>query len=118
MPTEIHVPIVRAGPNVQALPDRQASYAFEQLAVPAASTPFSETVYAPAGSGPPTRAEARLETAQIRFTKDGVTVPSATVGTLLEIGELLIIEGTADIKKIRFFRTGGVSGLLNVHYLQ
>jgi hypothetical protein len=58
----------------------------------------------------------RLETAQIRYTVDGVTAPTTTVGTLLEIGESLLLWGTQDIQNFKAIRTGGSSGVLDVHY--
>lgn len=54
----------------------------------------------------------RLETAQVRWRMDG-TAPTTTVGTLLEVGEILTIPHILDARFIRFIRTGAVSGLLN-----
>lgn len=55
----------------------------------------------------------RLETAQIRWRADG-TAPTTTVGTLMEIGDVMTIANILDAMNIRFIRTGGTSGVLNV----
>jgi len=62
-----------------------------------------------------TKVSARLETAQIRFTIDG-TAPTAAVGTLLEVGEILTLDSAEDIAAFRGFRTGTVSGSLRCIY--
>lgn len=56
----------------------------------------------------------RLETAQIRFRLDG-TAPTSTVGTLLEIGDVLVINNIIDARAARFIRTGAVSGVLDIN---
>ena len=60
-------------------------------------------------------ANCRLETAQIRFTLDG-TAPTTTVGTLLEIGEILDLHGQDELNGFKAIRTGGTSGTLQVEY--
>lgn len=60
----------------------------------------------------------RLETAQIRFTLDGVTAPTTTVGRLLEVGEILELESMEEIEAFAAIRTTGVSGVLDVEYSQ
>jgi hypothetical protein len=54
----------------------------------------------------------RLETAQIRWRID--TAPTASVGTLLEVGDVLELSRIEDVQRVRFIRTGTTSGLLNV----
>ena len=61
-------------------------------------------------------AQLRLETAQIRYTLDA-TAPTTTVGTLMEIGEILYLDSRALLTGVRAIRTGGVSGVLQVEYL-
>lgn len=56
----------------------------------------------------------RLETAQIRWRADG-TAPTTTVGTLMEIGDVMPISNISDARAIRFIRTGGTSGVLNIN---
>lgn len=55
-----------------------------------------------------------LETAQVRFRGDG-TAPTATEGVVMEVGDQITL--TADeIVNMRFFRTGGTSGVLKGHF--
>ena len=54
----------------------------------------------------------RLETAQVRWRIDAA--PSATVGTLLEVGDVLTIMRAEDLGVVKFIRTGATSGLANV----
>lgn len=92
--------------------------AFEQLTVAAAATAFTAAKVEPdlsGGSRQADTAQCRLETAQIRYTVDGTT-PTAGVGTLLEIGDNLVISGHDSIMRFRGFRTGAVSGVLDCTY--
>ena len=57
--------------------------------------------------------EGRLETAQVRFTDDG-TAPTASVGTVLEVGDVWIGYSHDAIRAARFIRTGSTSGSLKV----
>jgi len=54
-----------------------------------------------------------LETGQVRFTTDGSTAPTLTVGTLLEVGQRITLydEETRDFKAIRT----GVTASLRYH---
>jgi hypothetical protein len=54
----------------------------------------------------------RLETAQVRWRIDAS--PTASVGTPLEVGDVLTLSRLEDIQRIKFIRTGSTSGLLNV----
>ena len=56
-----------------------------------------------------------VETADIRWRVDG-TAPTASVGHLLPVQKTLYIEGTDQIKKILFIRTGAVSASVPVTY--
>lgn len=57
-----------------------------------------------------------LETGQVRFRMDGVD-PSSTTGHLLEIGQSLTLKSRAAVEKIKFIKTGDISGALKVTYL-
>lgn len=58
-----------------------------------------------------------VETAQIRFRLDGAaTAPTATVGHILEAGDILELDSEHQLINIRFIRTGGVSGTLRCAY--
>lgn len=79
---------------------------FEQITV--ANTAIGITAAIRAGMS---ACAVRLETAQIRWRIDAA--PSASVGTLLEIGDVLTITRAEDLGMIKFIRTGATSGLLN-----
>jgi hypothetical protein len=87
---------------------------YEQVTVANATVGLTATKYS--ALSPLARAVCRLETAEIRYTVDGQTVPTTTVGTLLEISDVLTITGQLDLEKFRAIRTGGTSGVLNVSY--
>jgi hypothetical protein len=92
------------------------TFAFEQVTVDDTADALTAATYDPAsGNGPAIVAMIQVETAQVRYRIDG-TNPTATVGTLLDAGDELVVWGTMDIQSIRFIRTGGVSATLNVHY--
>ena len=61
-------------------------------------------------------ANMRLESAQVRFTLDGSTAPTTTVGRLLEVGEVLELESKEEIANFAAIRTGAVSGSLDIEY--
>jgi len=56
-----------------------------------------------------------LETAQIRITTDG-TAASATVGHIINIDDVVTLEGSHQIASFRGFRTGATSGVLKATY--
>jgi hypothetical protein len=57
-----------------------------------------------------------LETAQIRFTTDGSTAPTITVGAPMEVGQVWAFESFDELKKFRAIQTGGNSGSIKVLY--
>lgn len=62
-----------------------------------------------------TQATCRLELAEIRWTIDGTT-PTTTVGTLLEIGDILVLNDNLTLNNFRAIRTTAVSGQLDCTY--
>ncbi len=67
------------------------------------------------------RAVCTLEQAQIRYQTDIPADSTITAGgtegsPLLEVGQTVTIYGSDDMKNVRFIRTGGTSGLLQVIY--
>lgn len=56
---------------------------------------------------------ARLETAEVRWRVG--TAPTASAGTLQAVGETLVLTDIRDVQAIRWIRTGGTSGLLDVY---
>jgi len=90
---------------------------FEAVSIPATSTGFTAAnINNLTGIHPPaTQATCRLELAQVRYTVDGTT-PSATVGTLIEIGDIVTVTSNLTLNAFRAFRTGAVSGQLDCTY--
>jgi hypothetical protein len=60
----------------------------------------------------------RLETAEIRYTIDGVTTPTNTVGVVMEPLEWVVLNNQFELKNFRAIRTGGTSGSLKCHYFE
>ena len=56
-----------------------------------------------------------VETAQVRFRQDG-TVPTSTVGHILEVGDVLTLDSSEAMADVSFIRTGGTSGTLRCSY--
>lgn len=69
----------------------------------------------PGTYGNATKAEMTLETAQIRVRKDG-SDPTASVGHLIEVGDLIVLNSASDISNFKAIRTGSTSGELTVTY--
>lgn len=84
----------------------------ESVTIAAAITTLTSATYLDA-----TSAEITLETAQVRYRFDGGD-PSATVGHLLEVGDVLKLTGTKQIANFKAYRTGGSSGVAMVSYLR
>jgi hypothetical protein len=84
----------------------------EQITVGTSSIGISSTTLRPVGNPPMMIFRCRLETAEIRYRTDGA--PTSTVGTLMEVGDVLDIDNPSDAARIRFIRTTGVSGVLDV----
>lgn len=87
---------------------------FEQLTVSTSSVGITGAVLNPAGQASIQHCTGRLQGAQVRFRWDG-TAPTSTVGTPLEIGDILTIDSHEDATRIRFIRTGATDGVLNFH---
>ena len=88
---------------------------YEQLTVAATSTPFTAAKITSSGMGLATWASCRLETAEIRYTHDG-TAPTSSVGTLLEVGDVLTLHTREDVLNFKAIRTGSSSGVLDGTY--
>jgi hypothetical protein len=84
---------------------------YEAVTIAAASKELTATTYLIARSG-----LCRLETAPIRYTLDGSTVPTDTVGIILNPLEWIILENKDQIRNFRGFRTTGTSGSLKCFY--
>lgn len=55
-----------------------------------------------------------LETAQIRFSTS--TIPTSTVGQILEAGQNYLFENFDDVRKFEAIRTGSTNGILTIVY--
>jgi len=60
----------------------------------------------------------RVETAEIRYTLDGKTTPTSTVGVVLEPLEWIILENPIQIRNFRGFATGNTSANLKCFYFE
>jgi len=91
----------------------QENIEFEALTVAASATGITDSVVNPAGYPQNNYCTARLATAQVRYRYDG-TAPSATVGTVMDVGDVLVISGNDIARTIQWFRTGSTSGVLSI----
>ncbi|KKN32292.1 hypothetical protein LCGC14_0815340 [marine sediment metagenome] len=94
------------------------TFAFEALAVVGSATAFTAGTYDPVGvesNTPAISATVQCQVAQVRYRVDG-TDPTASVGTLMDVGDEIVVWGSRDIKSFRAIRTGGVSATLATHY--
>lgn len=91
----------------------------EQLLVDntAGGVAFTAAKIDPPGLPQASVASCRLEGAEIRYTYTGTT-PTTSVGTLLEIGDTLVLPGHDRLIRFRAIRTGAVSGQLDCNYLR
>lgn len=64
-----------------------------------------------AGNGHPmaTNATCRLEGTEVRYRLDG-TAPTPTVGTLLEVGDTLVLSGNDILNNFKFIKTTAAAG--------
>lgn len=61
------------------------------------------------------KAEFKVETAPIRFTRDG-TAPTTTTGIPGAIGDVITVEGIENVKRFRAIRETSTSGVINPEY--
>ncbi|HXG71325.1 MAG TPA: hypothetical protein VNJ04_12035 [Gemmatimonadaceae bacterium] len=94
---------------------QQQYLAFEQVTVAATSIGFTSALINPAGQVQANKAVCRVETAQMRFRIDG-TAPTAAVGTILDVGDILTLVGNDVLRSFRAIRTGATSGVLSCSY--
>lgn len=58
----------------------------------------------------------RLETAPVRYTTDGSTAPTTTVGILVNPMEWIVLGNAGEIRNFKAIRTGASSGSLRCFY--
>ena len=90
------------------------AFAFETVTVTASSTALTTATYTTDGEKAK-RAVLTLETGQIRYRYDG-TAPTASVGHILNVFDILVINSSDNISNFRAIRTGGTSGVLSCTY--
>ena len=84
---------------------------YEAVTIANASKELTAATYGRARAG-----LCRLETAPIRYTLDGSTVPTDAVGILINPLEWIILENPDQIRNFRGYRTTGTSGSLKCFY--
>jgi hypothetical protein len=85
---------------------------YEAVTVAGTSIALTSATYGRARS-----ALCRLETAPIRYTIDGATTPTSSVGIVLYPLEWIILESANDIRNFRGIRTTDTSGSLKCFYI-
>lgn len=76
------------------------AFAFETITVTGGALPFTVTKAFIADTMPAERAVVTVETAPVRFTLDG-TVPTSTVGHLLNPGDVLVVQAETNLRNFR-----------------
>lgn len=89
---------------------------FEQLTVTNVVTVLSEKFYKQQTFMKAQKAVITVETADMRFTTDGVD-PTTSVGHLVGSGDTIELDSPDEIKKFKAVRTGSTSAVINVTYL-
>lgn len=103
---------------VASVPVFGATYNYEQITVDNTSggVGFTASKITPSdGRTVMNIAQCRLETAEIRYRYDS-GAPTSSVGTLLEIGEMITLTKREDILNFKAIRTGGSNGSLSCTY--
>ena len=100
--------VVRTRPNI--------GFAFEQLTVANSVQVLTPANYKDGDtSGGAESAFITLETGQIRYRYDGGT-PSSTVGHILDVGGILVLNGQNQMAAFKCIRTGSTSGVISVTF--
>jgi hypothetical protein len=85
---------------------------YEAVEIAGSSTALTAATYGRARS-----ALCRLETAPIRYTINGSTTPTSSVGIIVYPLEWVILESANDIRNFRGIRTTDTSGSLKCFYI-
>ena len=91
------------------------TFAFEALSVGTTAVGFTEATMVPSTGKPAAAAFVSVEGAPIRYRADG-TIPTASVGTLKNIGDEFVVWGRRDLVSIRFISQSGSTATLSTHY--
>lgn len=87
---------------------------FEAVTFSDTATGFTAATIRPDGGPIMQSCAGKLESGQIRYRYDG-TAPSATVGTLVDMGDIVTIHGLAYLSQFKGIRTGATSGVVQFH---
>lgn len=79
-------------------------FGYEAVTVSNTAIGFTAGTITPTTGRPCSRAIFTVETDQIRFTYDGSTTPTNTVGHLVEAGDRVVIEGIKNVSNFRAIR--------------
>ena len=88
-----------------------AVYAYESITVAGTAIGFTAATMDQA-----VEALVTVEAGAVRFRADG-TDPTAAVGHVLEVGDVLKVRSQNDLQKIRFIRRDAVSATLRVSFI-
>lgn len=96
-------------------------YNFEQITVDATAggKGFTAALITPSGQPPMTLVTCRLRTAEVSYlwVDPSKTAVTASVGMLLEPGEIITLTSREQITNFRAIRTGATSGQLDCTYM-
>jgi hypothetical protein len=98
---------------VMTIPVVTWAQGYEAVTITSASKALTSTTYLRSRS-----ALCRLETAPIRYTVNGTTVPTALVGIVLYPLEWIILENTDQIRNFRGFATTATDASLKCFYFE
>ena len=89
----------------------------ERIDVGTSAVGFSASLVSPSGGGiQATNAVCRLEGAEIRYRLTGLVPTSNSIGQLLEVGDVLPLQGHDVLAKFLAIRTGSTNGILSCTY--
>ncbi len=92
----------------------QTAASFESLTVAGTAVGLQSTTITPITGRSVTYCAGVLETAAVRERHDSATAPTSSVGLPIAVGQFWELRGTANLKLLKFIRTTGSSGLLQI----
>lgn len=91
------------------------TFTTEQITVDATVGGVRLTITNVVSTPPAQSATITVETAQIRWTKDG-TAPTSTTGHLANVGSVIYLDHASDLWNFRAIRTSSTSATIQVSY--
>lgn len=90
-----------------------SAFAYESVTVDntTGGVRFTKLTHTPAAGNPAKRAIVTVETAQIRYKIDG-GAPTSSEGHILNVNDVLSINGQGNINNFRAIRVGSTSGVI------